>query len=121
MTEQRFTRESRLRRRPQFEAVYGRRCSVADANLIVYGVLNDCSFPRLGLTVSRKVGNAVVRNRWKRILREAFRLARTELPSGVDLVITPRKGAQPTLNSVQPSLIRLAWSVHRKLKRTSKT
>jgi len=47
---------------------------------------------RLGITASRKVGNAVQRNRAKRLLREAFRCIRTELPSGIDLVVIVRQG-----------------------------
>jgi ribonuclease P protein component len=47
---------------------------------------------RLGITASRKVGNAVQRNRAKRLLREAFRCIRTELPSGLDLVVIVRQG-----------------------------
>jgi len=47
---------------------------------------------RLGITASRKVGNAVQRNRAKRLLREAFRCVRSELPSGLDLVVIVRQG-----------------------------
>lgn len=49
--------------------------------------------PRLGLTVSRRVGNAVVRNRLKRRVREWFRRARAELEPGLDLVVIARRGA----------------------------
>lgn len=49
---------------------------------------------RLGLTVSRRVGNAVVRNRVKRRLREAFRLARPELAAGFDVVLLARSPAR---------------------------
>lgn len=48
--------------------------------------------PRLGLSVSAKVGNAVRRNRLKRLLREAFRLHRSEFSSGLDMVAYPRPG-----------------------------
>lgn len=49
--------------------------------------------PRIGLTVSRRVGNAVLRNRIKRRVREWFRMHREELPRGVDLVVIARRGA----------------------------
>ena len=44
---------------------------------------------RLGLAVSRRAGNAVVRNRIKRVLREAFRLDREDLPPGLDVIVIP--------------------------------
>ncbi len=79
------------------------------------GCPNDLPHPRLGLSVSRKVGGAVVRNRWKRLLREVFRITREQLPVGVDLVVIPRPGAEPTLAGLLRSLPRLAAKVARKL------
>ena len=85
--------------------------------LVVYGLENGLPHARLGLSVSRKVGNAVVRNRWKRLLREAFRLQLAELPSGLDLVIGPRADATPELDGLKDSLRQLARRIDQRLKK----
>jgi ribonuclease P protein component len=117
MVDSRFPKECRIRRSSDFRRCYLRRCSVADDVLIVYGCENDLPFARLGLSVSRKVGGAVVRNRWKRVLREAFRLSRGELPRGVDLVIIPRPDVPAESARARETLLKLAALVSKKLAR----
>ena len=57
----------------------------------------------------------MVRNRYKRLFREAFRLTQHELPTGTDFVLIPRPGEEPTLELVESSLIKLAQQAARKL------
>lgn len=91
MTRATFRPHERIRDPKDFRRAFERRRSVADANLVVYGVENERDHPRLGISVSRKkVKTAVARNRIKRLLREAFRLTKGRLPRGVDLVVVPR-------------------------------
>ncbi|NLE36718.1 MAG: ribonuclease P protein component [Pirellulaceae bacterium] len=113
---QRFPPEYRIRRREDFQRVYGRRCSASDSCLIVLGRENDLEHSRLGLSVSRKFGKAVARNRWKRLVREAFRLARTQMPRGIDYVVIPRAGGAADFALVCESLPRLAALVAKRLK-----
>ncbi|WP_197528500.1 ribonuclease P protein component [Aeoliella mucimassa] len=101
-----FPKTHRLLQKDDFDRVFAVRRSRADERLVVYVAPNECKHPRLGLVVSRKVGNAVARNRWKRLLREAFRLTQHELPN-VDLVCLPRAKAVPTLEELQQSLAKL--------------
>jgi len=115
MGDQRLLPAYRIRRGADFRRAYRRRCTASDGLLLVFGCPNDLPHPRLGLSVSRKVGGAVVRNRWKRLLREAFRLTREQLPDGVDLVVIPRQDAEPTLAGLLESLPRLAARIARKL------
>jgi ribonuclease P protein component len=115
--DQRFLPHYRIRRGADFQRAFRQRVSVADACIIVFGHPNGLPHPRLGLSVSRKVGGAVVRNRWKRLLREAFRLTRPQLPAGIDLIVIPRAGTEPTLAALMESLVRLAERLEKKLKR----
>jgi len=118
MPDARFPRSHRLLRGAEFDAVFDRRCSVADDLLIVYGLPNELGHPRLGLSVSRRVGSAVVRNRWKRAIREAFRQSGKRLPSGFDLVVIPRPGAALNTRRLARSLPALARRVQAKLERS---
>ncbi len=84
----------RLSRSAEFERVYRQGRSVANRHLVLYTFPNaSTERPRLGLSVSRKVGGAVERNKVKRLLREAFSHAENELLSGQDVVVVARPAA----------------------------
>lgn len=113
----RFRKHEHLRRPTDFRRVYDRRRSVSDSWLIVYACENGLPYLRLGLSVSRKVGGAVQRNRLRRLYREAFRLTRHEMPVGFDLILIPRRPEPPTLDQLKQSLPRLVGQAARKLER----
>lgn len=115
MLDQSFGRKYRIRKQAEFDRVYAARVYAADDCLVINACASGLSYPRLGLSVSRKVGNAVVRNRWKRLIREAFRLSRESLPAGIDLVVRPQKGAEPDFKAISRSLPALAKKVARRL------
>jgi len=105
-TSQRFTfpKQMRLSKRRDFQAVFEARERKSVGPLLVYARPNGLGFHRLGLSVSRRVGRAVRRNRVKRHLREAFRLLQHELPGCYDLIIVVRPHAELPLEAYQNNL-----------------
>ena len=110
-----FRPHEHLRRPQDFRRVYDFRRSVSDGRLIVYAAPNGLPHLRLGLSVSRKVGPAVVRNRLRRLYREAFRLTRHEMPTGLDLILIPRGSDEPALDDLKRSLPHLVGQVARRI------
>jgi ribonuclease P protein component len=114
-----FPRAARLLAPAEFARVYATRQSGASGPLVLYAAARADAVapPRLGLSVSRRVGNAVVRNRWKRCLREAFRIVRPRLPAGHDFVVVVRPAAAPSgeqaARQLQETLVTLAAQVLR--------
>ncbi len=90
-------RRARITRSGDFDAVYRRGRSAANRHLVVYAFSRDDrpgdAPARLGLSVSKKVGGAVERNRVKRVLREQFAAIAPGLPGGIDVVVIARPGA----------------------------
>jgi ribonuclease P protein component len=116
----RFRPAEHLRRPADFQRVYHRRRSASDGWLIVYACENGLPHLRLGLSVSRKVGPAVRRNRLRRLYREAFRLTRPELPAGLDLVLIPRRPDDPPLEQLKGSLRHLVGLLAGRLAREAR-
>ncbi len=113
----RFRPHERLRDPADYQRAYKLRRSASDQRLIVYAVENGRAYARLGISVGRKrVRQATARNRLKRLIREAFRLSKSALPAGVDLVVVPR-GDRLTLAEALRSLPALAQEATRRLGR----
>ena len=82
-----------LKKNSDFKNVYTRGKSYANKYLVMYMLENDQDINRLGISVSKKVGNSVVRHRITRLVRESYRLHENIFNSGLDMVVVARKGA----------------------------
>ena len=116
-----FTKKKRLVSNSQFKAVMARGRRFSNVVLTLYMAKNDCEYSRLGVSVGKSRGNAVVRNRLKRLMREAFRQNQQQIPAGFDyvLMISPRWPKKsnvekspklPTFEQVEASFLALANS-----------
>ena len=90
--DQDFPRAFRLTSRRQFLTVYEQGHRASCPSFTVFGLPNSIDHCRMGVTVTRKIGGAVVRNRAKRLLREVFRRRGRQLQPPIDLVVNVRHG-----------------------------
>ncbi|MEN8163714.1 MAG: ribonuclease P protein component [Acidobacteriota bacterium] len=86
-------RTRRLRKRADYQRIYRNGIRVVGRFVVVFADVGPLAKNRLGITASRKIGPAVIRNRCKRRIRELFRLNRGRLPDGnIDVVVNARRG-----------------------------
>ena len=83
-----------LKNTSQFREVYENGRSAANALLVLYVLATDGNARKLGISVSKKTGNSVVRHRITRIIRESFLELKSLIPEGYTLVVVARKGAK---------------------------
>ncbi len=86
-----------------------------DSVLVIHAIRYLQAGTKLGLSISKKVGNSPQRNRWKRLIREAFRRNTGQLPQHLWIVVRPRRGAVPDFHAIEASLLRLSRQLDRKL------
>jgi ribonuclease P protein component len=92
--EKKFPPQARLRKTREFENVYRNGRRATGSSIVMVYLENNTEKSRLGAVISKKVGKAVIRNRFKRYIREIFRLHRDELSKGFDIIVIARKSAR---------------------------
>ena len=102
-----------LKKNKDFQTVYQQGKSYANKYLIMYALQNARTRNRLGISVSKKVGNSVIRHRMTRLVRESYRLHESDFKSGYDLIVIVRPTAKEKgYREIESALLHLA----RKLK-----
>lgn len=97
-----------LKKNSDFQKVYSEGKSKANKYLVMYVLKNDLSINRLGIQVSKKVGNSVVRHRLTRLIRESYRLNADMFNSSLDIVIIARNTAKDkTYKEIESALMHL--------------
>lgn len=96
-----------------FGRVYNQRKSFADMYLVMYAADNLAACSRIGISVSKKVGNSVVRHRITRLIRESYRLHKDELIPGIDIVVVARSSVKgKAYRDVESSFLQLCRRHH---------
>ena len=97
-----------LKKNEDFKKVFDEKKSCANKYLILYYRENELEVNRLGIQVSKKVGNSVVRHRLTRLIRESFRLNEKSFKHGLDLVVIARGDAKgKTYKEIEDALLHL--------------
>ena len=78
----------------EFSQVYNHKESLANKYLVMYIQPNDQMYSRIGISVSKKVGNSVIRHRITRLIRESYRLNKDKLKDGYNIVVVARNTAK---------------------------
>ncbi|MFL6277072.1 MAG: ribonuclease P protein component [Blastocatellia bacterium] len=86
-----FPKSDRILKRDEFRRVYEQGRKLHGRYFTAFVLPSQSERPRLGITTTRKIGNAVERNRARRLLREAFRKNKWLVPAGVDIVINVKR------------------------------
>ena len=110
-----FPSSVRIKSKKDFARIFEQGVYASDQSITLYGLINNRAEARLGISVSRRIGNAVKRNLVKRRIREAFRIIQHELPKGIDWVVLPHKGLEVRVGELCDSFRRLASQLEGKM------
>jgi len=102
-----YPKDFRITKTKEYEKVYREGKKLTGKFVILHAKPNELDHPRLGITVTKKSGKAVIRNRWKRMLREIFRKEKEKFPS-FDMVFTAKKESSlPSYQDLKEDVLKL--------------
>ena len=97
-----------LKKTKDFQNVYNKGKSFANSYLVMYVLDNGLDKNKIGISVSKKVGNSVVRQRLTRLIRESYRLSEEHFQSGYDIIVIARKSAKgKSYRDIESALVHL--------------
>ena len=111
MAEKRFglPREERIRKRNDFDRVFREGRRISEGQVFARCTTNSLPFTRVGVAVPTRFGNAAKRNRARRLIKEAFRLHKHDMPTGLDIIFLPgRNWDNPPLSALETDMLRIA-------------
>lgn len=118
--DQSFPKSARIHSSLEFDELFQRGKVLADGSLVVHAQLSR-GRGRIGISISKRVGNAPTRNRWKRLIREAYRRQFQRVPAlgKLDIVVRPRRGAVANYWAIEKSLSGLTTRLEKQLHKQS--
>ena len=97
-----------LKKNKDFQNIYKKGRSLANSYLVMYILPNETEKNRIGISVSKKVGNSVIRHHLTRLVRESYRLSEEHFRCGYDIVVIVRKSAaDKSYHDIESALIHL--------------
>ena len=118
--DQSFPKSARIHSSLEFDELFRSGKVLADGSLVMHAQLSN-GRGRIGISISKRVGNAPTRNYWKRLIREAYRrqFQRVVALSKLDIVVRPRRGAVAQYSAIERSLANLATRLEKQLQKQS--
>ncbi len=116
--DQSFPKSARIHSSLEFDSLFQQGKVLADASLVMHAQLSRAR-GRIGISISKRVGSAPMRNRWKRLIREAYRrqYQRVTAMAKLDIIVRPRRGAVANYAAIEKSIASLATRLEKQLQR----